>query len=212
MQRGKRKTLRSDPARTPTIRPLTADSWPDLLRLFGPRGACGGCWCMHWRLKRSEYERRTGEGNRRAFRRIVASGEVPGLLAYDGDEPIAWCAVAPRPSYPTLERSRVLARIDEAPVWSVVCLFVARPHRRRGLTVSLLRAAADHVRRRGGTVLEGYPIEPRKKGKGAGEIPPVFAWTGLASAFRKAGFREAARRSPTRPIMRLAVAARGDRA
>ena len=153
---------------------------------------------MHWRLGRSEYERRKGEGNRRALRRIVSRGSVPGLIAYDGRLPIGWCAVAPRESYPTLERSRVLARLDETPVWSVVCLFVDRGHRRRGTTVALLRAAAEHVRRRGGAILEGYPVEAKKEG----EIPPVFAFTGVASAFRRTGFREVARRRATRPIMR----------
>jgi hypothetical protein len=47
-------------------------------------------------------------------------------------------------------------------------------------------------------MLEGYPVEPRE-----GLVPVVFVWTGLASAFRKAGFREVLRRSPTRPIFRL---------
>jgi GNAT superfamily N-acetyltransferase len=182
-------------------RPVTPARWPDLARLFGPRGACGGCWCMHWRLRRQDYERRKGEGNRRALRRIVARGEEPGLLAYLDGEPVAWCAVAPRERYPTLERSRILARLDDTPVWSIVCLFVARRQRNRGITQALLRAAAEHVRRRGGRVLEGYPVEPLKD-----RMPEVFAFTGLASAFRKAGFAEAGRRSPTRPIMRYRIA------
>jgi GNAT superfamily N-acetyltransferase len=182
-----------------TFTPLAPGRFADLERLFGPRGACGGCWCMTWRLARPEYERQKGEGNRRAFRKIVEAGEAPGLLAYEGARPVGWCAVAPRESYPRLERSRVLARVDERPVWSVVCLFVDRAFRRRGVTVGLLRAAAAHVRERGGALVEGYPVEPTS----AMEIPPVFAFTGVASAFRRAGFREVARRSPTRPIMRI---------
>lgn len=182
-----------------SIRPLTPDRFDDLERLFGPRGACGGCWCMTWRLPRGEYERLKGEGNRRAFRAVVDAGEMPGLLAYEGARPIGWCAVAPRERYGRLERSRILTRVDDRPVWSVVCLFVDRDFRRRGVTVALLRAAGEHVRAEGGLMLEGYPVEP----KSSREIPPVFAFTGVASAFRKAGFREVARRSPTRPIMRL---------
>ena len=154
---------------------------------------------MTWRLLRPEYERQKGVGNRRALRRLVDAGEMPGLLAYDRERPIGWCALAPRERYGRLERSRILKPVDTRPVWSVVCLFVDRAYRRRGVTVALLRAAADHARDQGGLILEGYPVEP----KSAKEIPPVFAFTGVASAFRKAGFREAARRSPTRPIMRL---------
>lgn len=177
--------------------PLTRGRWADLERLFGERGACGGCWCMWWRLTRSEFDRSKGAGNKRAFKRIVATGEVPGLLAYADGQPVGWCAVQPREAYPVLERSRTLGRIDDEPVWSVTCFFLARPYRRQGLTVELLRAAVRHARSRGARIVEGYPVEPRK-----GRIPDVFAFTGLVSAFRRAGFTEAARRSPARPIMR----------
>jgi GNAT superfamily N-acetyltransferase len=193
----------SRPAGAPAridVRPLTAARWPDVVRLFGPRGACAGCWCMYWRRRRTEFDAGKGAGNRSAFRKIVASGEMPGLLAYDGGEPVAWCALAPRESYPVLAHSRILKPVDDEPVWSVTCLFVRRDHRRAGVTPALLRAAVDHVRRQGGRAVEGYPIEPRK-----GDIPAAFAWTGLASAFRKAGFEEVARRSATRPIMRARI-------
>ena len=183
------------------IRPLTPSRWPDLVRLFGPRGASGGCWCMYWRRKRSEYVRGKGVGNRAAFRKIVAGGEVPGLLSYDGRRPVAWCALAARAAYPVLANSRILAPVDERPVWSITCFYVHRDYRRGGVTVPLLHAAVEHVRRRGGRVVEGYPIDP-----GASVFPSAFAWTGLASAFRKAGFKEVARRSATRPIMRLVIA------
>jgi len=177
--------------------PATPARWRDLEALFGERGACGGCWCMWWRLTRSEFERKKGAGTRRALKKIVESGKVPGVLAYADGKPIAWCAVAPREAYSTLERSRVLAPIDDQPVWSVTCFFVARPFRRKGVTVELLRAAVGFARKMGAKIIEGYPVEPRK-----GAIPDVFAYTGLPSAFRKAGFLEVQRRSRTRPIMR----------
>ena len=187
------------PARdeAPEIRPLTAERWPDFERLFGDNGACGGCWCMWFRRTNKEFETAKGEANRRAMKALVDAGEEPGLLAYVGGEPAAWCALAPRPSYARLARSRILKPVDERPVWSVVCFFVDRRHRGRGLTVSLLEAAAEHVRGRGGELLEGYPVEPRKD-----RAPDVFVYHGLAAAFRRAGFHEVARRSETRPIMR----------
>jgi len=183
-----------------TVHPLTPERWSDLETLFGSRGACGGCWCMFWRLSRAEFKAAKGAGNRRALKRLVASGIPPGLLAYQGDQPVGWCAVAPRAQYPALERSRLLKPLDTEPVWSISCLFVARAHRRKGISVELLRAAANYVRRNGGRIIEGYPQAPKDK---RAAIPDVFAWTGLASAFIKAGFRECARPSPTRPIMRL---------
>ena len=40
------------------IRPVTPDRWDDVVALFGPRGACAGCWCMYFRQSRSEFERK----------------------------------------------------------------------------------------------------------------------------------------------------------
>src|SRR5262249_43607239 len=178
---------------------LTADRWTDLEKLFGERGACGGCWCMTWRLARSQFEAQKGRINRRSFRKIVEKS-TPGILAYHDNQPVGWCAVAPREEYPVLERSRVLKPVDPQPVWSVSCLFVAKPFRRTGMSVALLKAARDFAREHGANIVEGYPVEPFEA-----NMPAAFAWTGLVSAFRKAGFKEVARRSRTRPIMRWNV-------
>jgi GNAT superfamily N-acetyltransferase len=154
---------------------------------------------MSWRLPRSQFDRQKGEGNKQALRSIVDSGETPGILAFAGNQPIAWCAMGPRESYPALERSRVLKRIDEETVWSVVCFFVAKSFRRKGVTVPLLKAAVDYAKEHGAKIIEGYPVECEKP------LPVAFVWTGLTSTFLKAGFVEAARRSKTRPIMRYVV-------
>ncbi|HNC46031.1 MAG TPA: GNAT family N-acetyltransferase, partial [Acidobacteriota bacterium] len=130
-----------------TFQPLTVENWADFESLFGERGACGGCWCMWWRLKRAQFDLQKGEANKTAMKEIVVASKVaPGILAYLDQTPIAWCAVAPRTDYPVLERSRVLRRVDDTPVWSITCLFVAKPYRRQGVTVALLKAAIDLVR------------------------------------------------------------------
>jgi GNAT superfamily N-acetyltransferase len=179
---------------------LSPDRWRDLLTLFGPRGATGGCWCMYWRLPRAQFTAQKGEGTKNALQHLVESGAIVGLLAYAQGQPVGWCAIAPRVSYPVLERSRILKRVDEAPVWSVVCFFVSQAFRGKGATTSLLRAAVDYARQQGARIIEGYPVEPKNA-----RMPAVFAWTGLASAFRQAGFVEVQRRSETRPIMRYMV-------
>lgn len=183
-----------------SIHPVIPDRWPDLVKLFGPRGASGGCWCMWFRLKRAEFERRKGEGNRRTMKKIVERGGVPGLLAYENGEPVGWCAVAPRESYLLLENSRVLERVDDKPVWSVVCFFIAKSHRGKGVTTALLKAAVAFAAKSGARIVEGYPVDP-----GTRRIPEAFAYHGLVDAFRAAGFREVLRRSDTRPIMRYVV-------
>ena len=171
--------------------------WKDVEKLFGDKGACGGCWCMHWRLTKKEFEQKKGDGNRTAFRRIVKGKAQTGIIAYENKNPVGWIAFAPREHYTKLETSRILQPVDDKPVWSVVCFFVDKNHRRKGLTVEMLKEAAKHAKKNGGKILEGYPIEPNTD-----NYVPAFAYTGLASAFKKAGFTEAARRSETRPIMR----------
>jgi GNAT superfamily N-acetyltransferase len=155
---------------------------------------------MWWRLKRSEFERQKGSKNKAALKRIVRSGQIPGILAYAGGKPVAWCSIGQRERYPALERSRVLKRIDDRQVWSIVCLFIAKPFRKRGVSVDILRAAVAFAKKNGARIVEGYPIQPKK-----GRWPDAFVWTGVPTAYLKAGFKEVHRGSPTRPIMRCFV-------
>jgi GNAT superfamily N-acetyltransferase len=179
--------------------PLTPDLWADFEHLFGPRGACGGCWCMFWKLRGKAFDENTGEPTRQMQKSIVDSGTVPGILAYDEDEPVGWIAVEPRSAYSKLAHSRILKPVDDADVWSVTCFFVAKQVRRQGLTVELLKAAVDYVREQGGIILEGYPVDAKK------DMPAPFIYTGTVAAFQQAGFVEVARRSETRPIMRYTI-------
>lgn len=179
------------------IHPLTQDRWPDFLRLFGARGVGGGGWCMGWRLPKQQYLRQKGDGNKRAMRALVRSGCVPGLLAYSAGQPVAWCAVAPREAYPALQRSPLRKAVDTERVWSITCLYVARSHRRRHLTRTLIAAAVAYVRAQGGGIGEAYPVPPKP-----GVASTNYAFTGFVSTFEKAGFTERVRRAQTRPIRR----------
>jgi GNAT superfamily N-acetyltransferase len=155
---------------------------------------------MWFRQTNAEFARSRGDGNRRALQRVVRSGAPAGVLAYAGKEPVGWCAVAPREHFTRLARSRVLQPVDDRPAWSVPCFFVAARARRKGVTARLLESAVAHAAHRGARLVEGYPVEPR-----SGAMPDLFGYYGIASVFRGAGFREVARRSPTRPVMRLEV-------
>jgi GNAT superfamily N-acetyltransferase len=183
--------------------PLTPDRWSDLVELFGPNGACGGCWCMWWKLPRSEFALRKGAPNRRRFKALVDRGDVPGFLAFEDQRPVAWCALEPRERYPGLARSRALLPVDDKPVWSITCLFIRAGHRRAGMSLALVEHAKPFVAARGGRLIEGYPKDPGKGFPGANSV-----WTGLASTFLKAGFTEVERRTPTRPIMRFDLSTR----
>ena len=152
---------------------------------------------MYWKLRGKAFSENTGESTRQMQASVVESGIVPGLLAYKDGEPVGWVAIEPRSAYPRLAHSRILASVDDAQVWSVTCFYVARKARHQALTLALLGAAVDYARAHGGKIVEGYPVDARK------EMPAPFVFTGLASTFRKAGFREVARRSESRPILRL---------
>jgi GNAT superfamily N-acetyltransferase len=184
---------------TLSFHPLTSSLFADFEQLFGPRGACGGCWCMFWKLRGKAFDENTGDPARQMQKSYVETGAIPGLLAFRGEEPIGWIAVEPRSAYPKLAHSRVLKPVDDAEVWSVACFFVAKQARRQGLTVELLKVAVDYVRGRGGEILEGYPVDARK------DMPAPFIFTGTAAAFHEAGFVEVARRSEKRPIMRYFI-------
>jgi GNAT superfamily N-acetyltransferase len=179
-----------------SFHPLTQKLWRDFELLFGRNGACGGCWCMYWKLRGKAFSENTGDRARQLQKAIVDSKTVPGLLAYSEGYPVGWIAVEPRSAYPKLAYSRILEPVDDQEVWSVTCFFVEKKHRRKGITVELLKAAVAYVKSRGGTIVEGYPVDAQANQADA------FVFTGTASAFKRAGFVEVARNSPTRPIFR----------
>jgi len=177
--------------------PVTPETWGDFEALFGPRGACAGCWCMWWRLTRKEFNAGKGCKNRAAMKALVDGGHVPGLLAFDGGTPVGWCSVAPREFFPRILASRTLKPIDDLPVWSVVCFFIHKDYRRKGVALALLGAAADYARSRGATLLEGYPnVDPPE------DLPPAFLYTGTVTLFTRAGFKKAAQQGKSRVIVR----------
>ena len=175
------------------IRPLTPDLWPALEDLFGENGACGGCWCMYWRIG-AAYRKRPREKNKAAFREVVKRGPPPGLLAFDGDLAVGWCQLTPRDALPWLDRAWRLERVDDVPVWSISCFYVRKGYRRRGITAALIAAALKVAKRAKAPALEAYPLDANKT--------PSASGTGFASTFERAGFKTVARHVPPRPIMR----------
>lgn len=182
------------------VKPLTRSNWMDFERLFGPRGAYAGCWCMWWRLTRMEFERGQGETNRQAMQAIVQSGRIPGLLAYSDGEPCGWCSVAPRTDFAGLERSRTLKRIDDREVWSIVCFFIDKHFRGRNLGLKMIRGAIEYVRSQGGKTIEAYPAVIKSP-----DAPPETTFMGIPRIFEKAGFRVVHQPSASRLIMRYEV-------
>ena len=90
------------------IQPAAIENWADMEHLFEQMGSNRGCWCMWWRLKRKEFDNLHGSGNRQRMKDFIESVGVPGILAYIDSKPVAWCSIAPREQFPTLNRSPVL--------------------------------------------------------------------------------------------------------
>lgn len=160
-----------------------------------------GCWCMYYR-KSGSGDSPSAEGNRRALKSLADSGYVPGLIGYEGGSPVGWISLGPREDYKRLRRSPVMKPVDDKPVWSIVCLFVDAGARGKGVSRALLKAAIDHARSKGATLLEGYPVDKDEPSR------DDSLWFGAKTIFDRAGFKEVARRTPTRPVMRRAVRSR----
>jgi GNAT superfamily N-acetyltransferase len=187
--------------------PLTADRVPDLAGLFGQGGDPRWCWCAYFRVRGRDWTNSTAADNREVLEAAVAAnsadGRAPGLVAYDGAEAVGWTSVGPREDYERLAFSKVLAPVDDAQVWSIVCFVVGRRSRGRGVAVALLDAAIDYAREHGATVLEAYPVEVPDGGR----IASANVYHGTLSMFERAGFHVVERRqysatSPVRPIVR----------
>ena len=142
------------------IYPVTPERWAALEDLFGPKGACGGCWCMYCRIG-AAYKRRPASANKAALRQIVRQGPPPGLLAFDGALAVGWCQVTPRDAVPWLDQTWRLARVDDVPVWSLSCLYVRLGYRRRGVATALIEEAMRVAKRAGAPALEALPIRRR---------------------------------------------------
>lgn len=171
-------------------RPVVPADTGAIARLFGANGACGGCWCMHWRVEKggATWQARKGEPNRRAFLTLLRQGRAHGALAFSEDKPVGWCNFGPREHFPRLLRSRVLSYNAKPGTWSINCFFIAPGWRRRGIAGALLEVAMDTAFERGAHALEAYPT-PQKPGQ---SLAAAFAWTGTRSLFAKAGFKPSA--------------------
>lgn len=179
-----------------TVVPVTPERWADMRTLFEQRGPRGGhrntpaygCWCMYWRDRSLEH----GEPKRRAMEELVGGGSEPGLLAYDGDEPIGWVAVAPREEFHAIVDSpRYGPRDEDEGVWSIVCFVVDKPRRGEGVAGELLGAAVAHAFARGASAVEAYP-----------HVTNGSDYMGGVELYRRAGF-EKVRDANKRAIMRI---------
>lgn len=179
-----------------TCKPLTPDIWEDFEKLFGDNGADGGCWCMFFRMKGKDFQKRRGEGTKQDMQLLVEKNKEPGILAYVDGEPAGWCSLAPRIEFTRINNSHILKKVDEQEVWSIVCFFIDRKFRKQRLSEKLLEYSISYAKGRGAKIIESYPRTDKNKSDD-------HMYVGVYSTFEKFGFKEIIRRSSNRPIMRL---------
>jgi len=189
------------------IHPLTARRFRDLETLFdGPGGSqVRGCWCMFYRRSGATAIPKgisRGEHARASLKTLVDRGCVPGLIGYRDGEPVGWVSLGPRDEVARLERSPVMKRVDDKPVWSVVCFYTAKRMRGAGVAAAMLRGAIAFARTCGARLLEAYPVDRKQR------CPDESMWFGCKAMYDRAGFAEVARRKPTRVVMRKALRAK----
>jgi len=150
---------------------------------------------MAWRAVGHERNSRDSKSRRSFIKRRVMDGIPIGIIGYLGSKPATWCSIAPRPTY------RPLGGIEDAnedpeSVWSLVCFYVPRQLRGRGLAQRMISAAVEQARSRGASVVEAYPVDRGQEPLSPGDF------TGALQTFLELGFVEVARHSPKRPIVR----------
>ena len=162
------------------IRPVTAENWADFAALFEARGGPHYCWCTIYRF--SSHHLMSSPEKMRAMHDLVANDIPIGVLAYDKDVPAGWCSIAPRESYTSLNRSRKMPRVTplDAATWTVLCFFVARLYRGKGLPATLLRSGVDYARAQGAQVIEAYPFD---------SVGNSSTHRGHSSVYESVGFR-----------------------
>ena len=187
------------------VRPLTPERFADLAALFDEGGDPKWCSCVYFRFRGRDWTNSTGSENRATLQDLAGRDLAPGLVAYRDGRAVGWVSLAPREDYERLAYSKILAPLDDAPVWSIVCFVVSRRVRGQGLAAALLDAAIDYARDYGATTLEAYPVDTTD-----GRVPPANAYHGTLAMFERAGFTVVERRrwnatTPVRPIVRLAL-------
>jgi predicted GNAT family acetyltransferase len=186
-------------------RPLTPDRWNDFETLFGPDGACFGCWCTYFRVVTSERKTMDADAKKTFMRARVAKGSPPGILGYIDGRPVAWAQVGPRAELPRWNSAKTVSRpldpadAEDPSLWAISCFFMNSRDRGRGYSHRMLSHAVQFARDAGARMLEGCPIERTKQSKSVG------LYVGSLRIFEAAGFHEVARRKDGRPLMRLVL-------
>jgi len=184
------------------VKEFSRETWPDFEALFEKhKGVRGGCWCTYHRCTLAQYDRMTRDERKEFQKELVYQGRGYGLIVYDAGTPVAWCQFGPPDGFPRYDRARAYRELslpaDLAPRWRISCLFVDKHRRGEGLSRVALKAALEIMRRRGGGVVEAFPLD----------VPGIARpqYTGSVKMYEQEGFQEVARLGKSTVLMRLII-------
>ncbi|MEW2530397.1 GNAT family N-acetyltransferase [Streptomyces sp. NPDC047071] len=167
------------------VRPAAA--YDDVRTLVGPKTpGANVCWCLSHRIPSQLNNALRGPARDAYVAELCRADPPPGVIAYDGDEPVGWAAVAPRADT-SFARSRKIPYVDDLPVWSLWCLRVRPGHRKQGISHALISGAVAFARDRGAPAIEAYPLD-----NGDARVDLTMAYAGIRRNFERAGFTHAA--------------------
>ncbi|QNP66150.1 GNAT family N-acetyltransferase [Streptomyces genisteinicus] len=170
-----------------TIEVRPASVFEDVRQVLGPKSPTANvCWCLSYRIPSRLNNELRGPDRGEYVAGLCRADPPPGVLAYDGGEPVGWAAVAPR-SETSFARNRKIPHVDDLPVWSLWCVRVRPGHRKSGLSHHLIAGAVAFARAQGAPVVEAYPLD-----NGGARVDLTMAYAGLRANFERAGFTHAA--------------------
>ena len=184
------------------VKEFSRETFSDFEALFGKhKGVRGGCWCTFHRCTSTQFDRMTRDERREFQKELAHQGRGYGLLVYDGETPVAWCQFGPAEGFPRYDRGRAYAKLalgaDELPQWRISRLFADKHRRRAGLAKFALHSAIVSIRKRGGGVVEAFPLDV------PGTTHPPY--TGSIKMYKREGFREVARLGKNTVLMRRII-------
>ena len=164
-----------------TIRPVSPDQHDAVMHYFDMVAYADNpnwsrCFCMERLVE--DYESSTKQQNRARRSELILSAKANGLVAYRLGRVVGWCHAAPKTELRNVEGKK------DPEVGAIVCFVVAPDQRRQGVATTLLKAALEHLRKRGMTAVEAYPV--------FGEIDPSrwsqINYVGPLSMYVNSGF------------------------
>lgn len=188
------------------IFPVTPELWPQLETLFGPQGACYGCWCSYFRLEPKQRAAMDKDEKKQVLKEATEAPLPPGLIALDDGAPVGWVQVTPRAHVPRWNTDRTVSKpLDgddpsDPGLWAISCFFIQSRRRGQGISHALLKAAVAHAKQNGARIVEACPMLKASQSKSIG------LFVGSVSVFEKAGFETIIERKVGRPLMRKVLA------